>query len=60
MLPNNNLCSSTRVIKSFDVTKGSNFSLSVHRLEADLTADLLTRLVCVFCCTLSTTYVPIV
>ncbi|KAK3743500.1 hypothetical protein QZH41_020597 [Actinostola sp. cb2023] len=32
----------TQIIKSFNVTKGTNFSLSVKRLEADLTADLLT------------------
>ncbi|XP_020915767.1 phenylalanine--tRNA ligase alpha subunit-like, partial [Exaiptasia diaphana] len=31
----------TQIIKSFTVTKGKDFSLSVKRLEADLTADLL-------------------
>ncbi|EDO34480.1 predicted protein [Nematostella vectensis] len=31
----------TQVIKSFYVTKGKAFSLSVQRLEADLTADML-------------------
>ena len=34
-----------RVIKSFYVTKGSEFSTSPTKLEADLTADMLARFV---------------
>ena len=32
-----------RIIKSFYVTKGSEFSTSPTKLEADLTADMLAR-----------------
>ena len=34
-----------RIIKSFFVTKGSQFSTTPAKLEADLTADMLARFV---------------
>ena len=37
-----------RIIKSFYVTKGSEFSTSPTKLEADLTADMLARFVLKF------------